>query len=132
MPAHQVFSLTAYIFETSYSTSDTHANKSMDQSELLNLWAGIGTLTYCQTGKTCLNKGKITGTVTQRGVGGPCYSSPPPSPPPPAPTVNNQDVIVFAIERLELKIFSCRPTMVSDNTFQYSMASPLWNPFCRS
>ena len=49
MPAHQVLPLTAYIFEASYSTSATQANKiySTDQSEPLNLWAGIGTLTYC-------------------------------------------------------------------------------------
>ena len=58
MPAHQVFSLTAYIFETSYSTSDTHANKSMDQSELLNLWAGIGTLTCCLTDWQRLQRGR--------------------------------------------------------------------------
>ena len=45
MPAHQVLPLTVYIFEASYSTSATQANKiwSMDQSELLNLRAGIGT-----------------------------------------------------------------------------------------
>ena len=37
--AHQVLSLTGYIFEASYSTSGpTYA--------ILNLWAGIGTLTY--------------------------------------------------------------------------------------
>ena len=49
MPAHQVLPLTAYIFEASYSTSATQANKisSLDQSEFLNLWAGIGTLRYC-------------------------------------------------------------------------------------
>ena len=49
MPAHQVLSLTAYIFKVSHSMSVSQANKiySMDQSELLNLWAGIGTLTFC-------------------------------------------------------------------------------------
>ena len=37
-----------------------------------------------------------------------------------------QNVIVLAIlERLEFKTFSCRPTMVRDNTFQCSMAPPL-------
>ena len=53
--AHQVLPLTGYIFETSYSTSATRANKiyhgpikSMDQSKLLNPWVGIGTLTYSQ------------------------------------------------------------------------------------
>ena len=48
MPAHQVLPLTEYIFGISYSASATRANKiySMDQSELLNPWAGIGTLTY--------------------------------------------------------------------------------------
>ena len=29
------------------------------------------------------------------------------------------------LECLELKTFSCRPTMVADNTFQCSMAPPL-------
>ena len=45
MPAHQVLYLTAYILEAGYSMSTTQANEiqSMDQSELLNLWAGIGT-----------------------------------------------------------------------------------------
>ena len=49
IPAHQVLPLKAYIFEAKYSMSATQANKiqSMDQSEVLNLWAGIGTLTYC-------------------------------------------------------------------------------------
>ena len=49
MPAHQVLPLTAYIFEASYSTSATQASKiqSIDQSELLNPRAGIGTLTVC-------------------------------------------------------------------------------------
>ena len=50
MPAYYVLPLTAYIFEASYSTSATWQAKTisgMDQSELLNLWAGIGTLTYC-------------------------------------------------------------------------------------
>ena len=43
-----------------------------------------------------------------------------------------QNVIVLTIlERLELENFSCRPTMVADNTFQCSMAPSLWNPFCR-
>ena len=48
IPADQVLPLTGYILENSYSTSATQANKirSMDQSELLNLWAVIGTLTY--------------------------------------------------------------------------------------
>ena len=37
-----------------------------------------------------------------------------------------QNVIVLAIlERLEFERFSCRTTMVADNTFQYSMAHPL-------
>ena len=31
--------------------------------------------------------------------------------------------------RSKFKLFSCRPTMVTDNTFQYSMDPPLWNPF---
>ena len=43
-----------------------------------------------------------------------------------------QDVTVLAIlERLKFKNFSCRPTMVTDNTFQCSMAPPLWQPFYR-
>ena len=48
MPAHQVLPLTGYIFEASYSTSATRVNKirNLDQSELLNLRAGIGTSTY--------------------------------------------------------------------------------------
>ena len=48
MPAHQVLPLTGYIFEASYITSSMQAKKIqiLDQSELLNLWAGIGTLTY--------------------------------------------------------------------------------------
>ena len=37
--------------------------------------------------------------------------------------------ILAILERLEC--FSCRPTMVADNTFQCSMAPPLLNPFCR-
>ena len=37
-----------------------------------------------------------------------------------------QNIIVLAIlERLEFENFSCRPTMVADNTFQCSMAPPL-------
>ena len=37
-----------------------------------------------------------------------------------------QNVTVLTIlERLEFKKFSCRPTMVADNTFQYYMALPL-------
>ena len=41
-----------------------------------------------------------------------------------------QNVTVLAIlGRLESKNFSCRSTMVADNTFQCSMAAPLWNPF---
>ena len=46
MPGHQVLSLAAYIFKASYCTPATQTNKiqSMDQSELLNLWAGVGTL----------------------------------------------------------------------------------------
>ena len=54
MPAHQVLPLTAYIFEVNNSTSATQANKiqSMDKSELLNLWAGIGTLMYCYISQT--------------------------------------------------------------------------------
>ena len=37
-----------------------------------------------------------------------------------------QNIIVLAIlERLEFKNFSCRPTIVADNTFQCSMAPPL-------
>ena len=38
MPAHKILPLTGYIFEASYSTSATQANKiqSMDQSEVLN------------------------------------------------------------------------------------------------
>ena len=36
-----------------------------------------------------------------------------------------QNIIVLAIlERLEFKNFSCRPTMVTKNTFQCSMPSP--------
>ena len=48
MPAHRVLPLMGHIFESSYSMSAIPANKiwSTDQSELLNLWAGIGTLTY--------------------------------------------------------------------------------------
>ena len=48
MSADRVLPLTGYIFEASYSTSATQVNKilSMDQSELLNLWGDIGTLTY--------------------------------------------------------------------------------------
>ena len=43
-----------------------------------------------------------------------------------------QNVTVLAIlERLELKNFPCRPTIVTDNTFQCSMAPPLLNPFHR-
>ena len=37
-----------------------------------------------------------------------------------------QNTTVLAIlERLEFKSFSCRPTMVTGNTFQYSLAPPL-------
>ena len=37
-----------------------------------------------------------------------------------------QNVTVLAIlERLEFKNFSCRPTMVTDSTFQYFVAPPL-------
>ena len=38
MPAHEVLPLTGYIFEASYSTSATQANKiwSMEKSEVLN------------------------------------------------------------------------------------------------
>ena len=44
-----------------------------------------------------------------------------------------QNVTVLAIlECLELKDVFCPPTIVAGNTFQYSMAPPLWNPFCRS
>ena len=46
----------------------------------------------------------------------------------------DQNIIVLAIlERLQFKNFSCRPTMVVDNTFQCSMAPPLSlsNPFRR-
>ena len=44
-----------------------------------------------------------------------------------------QNVTVLVIlERLEFKNFSCRPTMVTDNTFHCFMAPPLWNPFPRS
>ena len=43
-----------------------------------------------------------------------------------------QNVTVLAIlERLEFKNVSCRPTIVADNTFQCSMAPPLWNLICR-
>ena len=43
-----------------------------------------------------------------------------------------QNVTVLAIlESLEFQNFTCRSTMVADNTFQCSMAPPLWNPFCR-
>ena len=43
-----------------------------------------------------------------------------------------QNVTVLAIlEYPEFKNFSCRPTMVVDNTFQCSMAPTLWNPFHR-
>ena len=43
-----------------------------------------------------------------------------------------QSVTVLAIvERLEFKSFSCRPTMVPDNTFMCSMAPIFWNSFCR-
>ena len=50
MPANQFLPLTAYIFEASYRMSAMQANKiqSMDQSELLNLGAVIGTLIYCR------------------------------------------------------------------------------------
>ena len=44
----------------------------------------------------------------------------------------SQNVTVLAIvKRLEIKNFPCRPTMVANNTFQYSMAPPLWNAFRR-
>ena len=48
MTAHQVLLLTGYIFEASYRASATRVNKiySMGQSELGNLLAEIGTLTY--------------------------------------------------------------------------------------
>ena len=37
-----------------------------------------------------------------------------------------QNVTILGIlERQEFKTFSCRPTMVADNTFQCSMAPPL-------
>ena len=37
-----------------------------------------------------------------------------------------QNIIVLAIlERLEFENFSCRPTIVADNTFQGSIAPPL-------
>ena len=40
-----------------------------------------------------------------------------------------QNVTVLAsLERLEFTYISCQPTM-ADNTFQGSMAPPLWNPF---
>ena len=42
MPAHQVLYLTAYILEAGYSTQANEI-QSMNQSELLNLWAGIET-----------------------------------------------------------------------------------------
>ena len=42
----------------------------------------------------------------------------------------SQNVIVLAIlEHIEFKNVSCRPTMVTDNTFQCSMARLLSNPF---
>ena len=44
----------------------------------------------------------------------------------------SQHVTVLAIlEHLEIKTFSCRPTMVADNTFECFMAPSLWNPFRR-
>ena len=43
-----------------------------------------------------------------------------------------QNIIVLTIlECLEFENFSCRSTMVADNTFQCSMTPPLWNPFRR-
>ena len=48
-------------------------------------------------------------------------------------TVTGQNVTVLVIlEILEFKDFSCRPTVVDGNTFQCSMAPPLWNTFCWS
>ena len=42
------------------------------------------------------------------------------------------NVTVLAIlECLKLKNLSYRPTMASGNTFRWSIASPLWNQFCR-
>ena len=79
-------------------------------------------------------------------LGGPCS---PPFTPPPSPRTKNkkqskekkrkvskkkllkdchrsQNVTVLIIlERLEFKNFSCRPTMVANNTFQCSMPPPL-------
>ena len=52
MSAHLVLSLTGYIFEAFYSTPQAHKIWSMDQSKLLNLWAGNGTLTYSQADDT--------------------------------------------------------------------------------
>ena len=41
----------------------------------------------------------------------------------------SQNVTVLTIlERLEFRNLSCRPTMVAGNTFQCSLASPLWSP----
>ena len=39
--------------------------------------------------------------------------------------------VLDTLERLELKNFSFRLTMVAGNTFQCSIAPPLWNPFRR-
>ena len=39
--------------------------------------------------------------------------------------------VLDILERLEFKSFSCRPVMAADNTFQCSMAPPLWNLFRR-
>ena len=42
-----------------------------------------------------------------------------------------QNITVLAIlERLELKTCSCRPIVLAGNTFQCSIAPPLWNSFC--
>ena len=41
-----------------------------------------------------------------------------------------QNITVLPIlKRIEFKNLSCRLTLVADNTFQCSMAPPLWNPF---
>ena len=45
------------------------------------------------------------------------------------PLCNNQPTVLAIPERVKFKNFSCPPAMDADNTFQRSMAPPLWNQF---
>ena len=72
---------------------------------------------FCVTKRKKRNKGKKQRVLMQKLIKD-CHQS--------------LNVTVLAIlERLEFKNFSCRPTMIADNTFECFMAPPLWNPFRR-